>query len=67
MHEVADSDKLGNEKEGLCIGFLGGWYFYKRGGYSMPVELLVPVVIFGLGVVVAMSLGSMGIERIIEK
>ncbi|OIR19354.1 hypothetical protein GALL_02340 [mine drainage metagenome] len=33
----------------------------------MPVELLVPVVIFGLGVVVAMSLGSMGIERIIEK
>ncbi|BCK88605.1 hypothetical protein MIZ01_2410 [Sideroxyarcus emersonii] len=33
----------------------------------MPVELLVPIVIFGLGVVVAMSLGSMGIERITEK
>ncbi len=32
----------------------------------MPVELLVPVVIFGLGVVVAISLSTMGIERIVE-
>jgi hypothetical protein len=32
----------------------------------MPVELLVPVVIFGLGVVVAISLSTMGIERITE-
>lgn len=33
----------------------------------MPVELLVPVVIFSLGVVVAVSLSSMGIERIVEQ
>lgn len=33
----------------------------------MPVELLVPVVIFALGVVVAMSLSSMGIECIVEQ
>lgn len=33
----------------------------------MPVELLVPIVIFSLGVVVAITLSSMGIERIIEK
>ncbi len=33
----------------------------------MPVELLVPVVIFALGVVVAISLSSMGIERIVEQ
>ncbi len=33
----------------------------------MPVELLVPVVIFALGVVVAVSLSSMGIERIVEQ
>ena len=33
----------------------------------MPVELLVPIVIFSLGIVVAIRLGGMGIERIIEK
>ena len=33
----------------------------------MPIELLVPIVIFGLGVVVSISLGSLGIERIIEE
>lgn len=33
----------------------------------MPVELLVPVVIFALGVVVAISCASIGIERITEK
>ena len=32
----------------------------------MPVELLVPVVIFLSGVVVATSLATMGIERITE-
>lgn len=32
----------------------------------MPVELLVPVVIFVLGVVVAVKLGSIGIERVAE-
>ncbi len=33
----------------------------------MPVELLVPIVIFSLGIIVAISLGTMGIERIVEK
>ena len=33
----------------------------------MPVELLVPIVIFSLGIVVAIALGTMGIERIVEK
>ena len=33
----------------------------------MPVELLVPISIFLLGVVVAIALTSMGIERITEK
>lgn len=32
----------------------------------MPVELLVPIVIFLLGVVVSVSLTSLGIERITE-
>jgi len=32
----------------------------------MPVELLVPIVVFSLGVVVAISLSSLGIERIVE-
>jgi hypothetical protein len=32
----------------------------------MPVELLVPVTIFVLGVVVAIKLGSLGIERVAE-
>ena len=32
----------------------------------MPIELLVPIVIFFGGVVVSMSLGGMGIERVVE-
>ena len=32
----------------------------------MPIELLVPITIFLLGVVVSISLTSMGIERIVE-
>jgi len=32
----------------------------------MPVELLVPIFIFLLGVVVAVKLGSMGISMITE-
>jgi len=33
----------------------------------MPVELLVPILIFALGIVVAVSLAGMGIDRIVEK
>jgi hypothetical protein len=33
----------------------------------MPVELLVPIAIFVLGVVVAISLANIGIERITDK
>ncbi len=32
----------------------------------MPIELLVPITIFLLGVVAAISLASMGIDRIVE-
>jgi hypothetical protein len=32
----------------------------------MPIELLVPIFIFSLGVVIAISLSSAGIERIVE-
>lgn len=32
----------------------------------MPIELLVPITVFLLGVVVSISLTSMGIERIVE-
>lgn len=32
----------------------------------MPIELLVPIAIFVLGVIVASSLTTLGIERIIE-
>lgn len=32
----------------------------------MPVELLVPVAIFVLGVIVAVSVSTMGIERIAD-
>jgi hypothetical protein len=35
-------------------------------GCIMPIELLVPIGIFLLGVVVAVSLSSLGIERVIE-
>jgi hypothetical protein len=35
-------------------------------GWVMPIELLVPIVIFLLGVVVSVSLSNIGIERIIE-
>jgi hypothetical protein len=32
----------------------------------MPIELLVPVVLFFGGVVVSVSLGSLGIQRVVE-
>lgn len=32
----------------------------------MPIELLVPIAIFVLGIVVSVSLSGLGIERIIE-
>ena len=35
-------------------------------GCSMPIELLVPIGIFLLGVVVSVSLSTLGIERVIE-
>jgi hypothetical protein len=33
----------------------------------MPIELLVPVAIFVLGVAVAIHLSGMGIDRIVEQ
>jgi hypothetical protein len=32
----------------------------------MPIELLVPIAIFVLGIVVSVSLTNLGIERIVE-
>lgn len=32
----------------------------------MPIELLVPIAIFGLGVVVSMTLGGVGIEQVVR-
>jgi hypothetical protein len=32
----------------------------------MPIELLVPIIIFSLGVVIAIRLSSAGIELIVE-
>jgi hypothetical protein len=33
---------------------------------AMPIELLVPIAIFLLGVVVSVNLSGLGIERIVE-
>lgn len=33
----------------------------------MPIEILVPLTIFVLGIVVSVSLSSLGIERIIQE
>ena len=38
----------------------------KRRECAMPIELLVPITIFVLGIVVSVSLSSIGIERIVE-
>lgn len=35
-------------------------------GCAMPIELLVPIAIFLLGMVVSVTLSSLGIERVIE-
>lgn len=32
----------------------------------MPIELLVPIIIFVLGIVVSVNLSSLGIERVVE-
>jgi len=36
-------------------------------GCAMPIEILVPLTIFVLGIVVSISLSSLGIERIIQE
>jgi hypothetical protein len=38
----------------------------KRRGCAMPIELLVPIIIFVLGIVVSVNLSSLGIERVVE-
>lgn len=40
--------------------------FVKIKGWDMPVELLVPITIFVLGVIVSVKLGSIGIQRVSE-
>jgi hypothetical protein len=32
----------------------------------MPIELLVPIAIFGLGIVVSVTLSGIGIERVVQ-
>ncbi len=32
----------------------------------MPIELLVPIAIFGIGILVSISATSLGIERVVE-
>ncbi len=34
--------------------------------WDMPVELLVPVIIFATGAILALKLGGMGIDMIVE-
>jgi hypothetical protein len=41
-------------------------YIFFQGECAMPIELLVPVAIFALGVAVAIYLSNMGIECIVE-
>jgi hypothetical protein len=38
----------------------------NTGECAMPIELLVPITIFLLGVVISVKLSSMGIECIVE-
>jgi hypothetical protein len=69
LHEKKDSAKLITSKR-RNSGFVVLYFIYshvtKRRGYAMPIELLVPIAIFGLGIVVSVTLGGIGIDRVIE-
>ena len=67
LREPGDSARLINRGKAGVLLSLEFFIYIIRGGCAMPVELLVPVVIFALGVVIAVYLGSMGIERIVEQ
>lgn len=65
LQEAVDSARLVSKLGSLAACFETLIYF--KGECAMPVELLVPVAIFALGVVVAIHLSGMGIDRIVEK
>jgi len=52
--------------EGMLFYTLFDSHVTKQRGYVMPIELLVPIAIFGLGIVVSVTLGGIGIERVVE-
>jgi hypothetical protein len=68
LHEKKDSAKL-RAVRGEVVGLL--FYTFlshitKRRGYVMPIELLVPIAIFGLGIVVSVTLGGIGIDQVLR-
>ncbi len=67
LREKKDSAKLAPSKRRSC-GYVVFYFSHitKRRGYAMPIELLVPIAIFGLGIVVSITLGGIGIERVAQ-
>lgn len=57
---------LGGGVTGCVVLYLILIKSYKRRGYAMPIELLVPIALFFGGVIVSITLGGIGIQRVAE-
>ena len=68
LHEKKDSARLAASSRlwACCPHAFFDKSRNKTEGCAMPIELLVPITIFVLGIVVSVSLSSLGIERIVE-
>ena len=66
LHKNKDSDKITSSRGSNFLGVLFYTFltYTKQRGYAMPIELLVPIVLFFGGVVVSVTLGGIGIEQV---
>ena len=69
LHEMQDSARLLTSRRGRVVVSFNYDMSCNEGKYAMsiePIQLLVPIGIFVLGMLVSISLSNLGIERIIE-
>lgn len=73
LHADRDSDNIADEGAQHFIALLNTRKFYlnlsnpMEGCAMPPVEILVPIFLFSLGIVVSVTLSGLGIERIIQE
>lgn len=69
LHRMQDSARLLTSWRGRVVVSFNYDMSCNEGKYAMsiePIQLLVPIGIFVLGMLVSVSLSNLGIERIVE-